>query len=702
LAVFRVYVLVSHNLTDEETRRRDSRRWEKLYALGGVGFMTAVGVTAALLFTRHDDELTALYGFVISLGCAGALAGRNAGRPLIVIGQVLGVVGPLTLTLLFQHDAWHWGLAAILVLVMTSVKSTTAFLNGMLVSALLNSREARSQRARLGTALNSMSHGLCMGDEEGVVTVINHRLEEFFHLEGENTGMPARSLAERIAASGDMSSEARAEFVQTWETHVSKRDASVFTETIGGRIYDFRCEPMEKGGFVVVVEDVTDARIASRDVERMARFDTLTGLPNRLHFHAQLEAALKQALVSGQELALLTVDLDRFKDVNDTLGHPMGDQLLCQVAERLTNAVAGYGLVSRFGGDEFQVLLQSASHGADAPAVAKMLIDVLSSRFTVDGHTISIGASVGMAFAPSDASTPDELLRCADMALYQAKAAGRGVYAAFTPDMDIAAQRKRGIEQELREAIANGHLEVHYQPIVDTWTGGVVACEALARWRHPIKGMIPPSEFIQVAEDTGLIVEIGDFVLQRACIDALTWPKHVRVAVNFSVKQFMLKPTLADDIKTVLDTVGLTPDRLEVEITESGLVEAEEAVAQLKTLFLSGVRLSLDDFGTGYSSLSYLRQFSVHKIKLDRSFIHNLEEKSSQAVIGSVSLLANLLEVDLVMEGVETEPQLRIVNALNVHLIQGYLFSRPVPAEDLLLLLSQPVFPTPVRLQNVA
>lgn len=700
LGAFRVLVYASYQRLTPAARRLRAVRYERLYAVGAIGFMLAVGVTAAFLFVRGHDELSTLYGIVLALGCAGSLAGRNAGRPHIVNGQVWGICGPITVVMLLDANVWYWGLAAILGLILTSVKSTTRFLNSILVSALLNGREARIQRTRFGTALDSMSHGLCMGERDGSITVINHRLQEFFHLEADAGPTPFRDLANRIADSGGMAAADKAAFLQAWTIHIANRDSSVFSATLRGRMYDFRCEPEASGGFVVVVEDVTAARIASREIERMAHFDSLTGLPNRSQFYTHLTQSMKRAPRGSEQLVLLSIDLDQFKEVNDTRGHPTGDELLRVVAKRLRQSVKGADMVARFGGDEFQVLLRMDPDGAGL--VARRIIDDLSKSYSIDGQLISIGASIGIAFAPGDAANADELLRCADMALYCAKAEGRGTFRSFDPSMETALRRKRDVEQMLREALDDDRLELHYQPVVDSLTGAVVACEALVRMRHPTKGMVPPSEFIPVAEESGLIVKLGDWVLRRACRDAVSWPEAIRVAVNFSPKQFVLGGDVAANIASVLKETGLAPHRLEVEITESTIVEAKNALVQLSDISKTGVKISLDDFGTGYSSLSYLRQFPVDKIKIDRSFALDIESQASQAVIRSVSVLAGLLNVELVVEGVETKAQLDVLKTWNVHLVQGYVFSRPRPLEDLLPKLKQAIPFGPSLLKSVA
>jgi diguanylate cyclase (GGDEF)-like protein len=688
LAVLRLEVLRQHGKADIEGRRQDSKYWEALYGIGAVGFMLAVGLTAGLLVGRKHDELTTLYGVLITVGCVGAVASRNAARPLIVHGQTAALCLPLVISFLASRSPWYWGLACMLVLILTSVKSTTRFLNSTLVAALLNGREARIQRHRFSTALDSMSHGLCMGDAKGTITVVNQRLLDLFKLNVEAVqNCHAYELADMIADAGAMSPEDRRRFAAAWSDHVARRDSSEFSACIGAGIFDFRCEPEEQGGFVMVASDVTEARLASQEIERMAHYDALTGLPNRSRFHSYLTKQLAAAQRAGDEYAVLSIDLDQFKEVNDSRGHATGDKLLQMVAERLRKGLKTADVVSRFGGDEFQVLLKVGASRGDVSAIANRIVETLSLPYAIENDLINIGASIGIAFAPRDATTADEILRCADMALYAAKASGRGVSHAFDAEMELALRRRQEISDILRNALEANLLQVHYQPVVDARTGRVVACEALARLPHPVEGMIPPSEFIVVAEESGLVVKLGDWMLRRACTDAMTWPEHITVAVNFSPRQFALGANVAEHIAEVLSDTGLPPQRLEVEITESTLIDAKDAMQQLQNISDLGVKIALDDFGTGYSSLSYLRQFPVNKIKIDRSFSLDIQSQASQAIIRSVSVMAKLLNVELVIEGVETASQLETLTSWSVHLIQGYYYSRPQPLAELMPML---------------
>ncbi len=689
--IYRIYVLVSHERTTVPTRRQEARKWEIRYAFGGIGFMTVVGVTTAILFNQHHDQMTVYYGIVIMTACAGALAARNSGSPPIVFGQAIGTLLPLAITCLFYYNAWYWGLTALLTLFLISVKSTTKFLHANLEAALRSGRDANIHRKRFKSALNSMSHGLCMGNADKTLTVVNRRLFEFFGLKADETPQSLRTLARQIADKAQMPDDDRRAFVEQWEKHAALPKTNVFSRQIGERIFDFRCEPADNGAFVTVVEDVTEQRRAVREIERIAHFDTLTNLPNRFQFQQRLERDLRYIRKRGQCLALMSIDLDQFKEVNDSLGHTIGDRLLRAVADRLRECVRSVDMVARFGGDEFCILLYPADHMPPAESFAQRIIETIDQPYVIEGHTILIGASIGLCSAPRDATSAEGLLKCGDLAMYHSKATGRRKALWFDSAMEDALLNKRRIERDLREALRNNGLDVHYQPIVDARDQSIATCEALVRWRHAEKGFIPPSAFIPIAEETGMIVELGEWVLRKACRDAQSWPSSTRLAVNFSPKQFQ-QANMVSLIKETLADVDLDPNRLEIEITESTLMQdTEDAAAKVAGLRALGVRLSLDDFGTGFSSLGYLNRFPVDKVKLDRSFISELTgSPKTQAIIGAVALLAEDLDIDLVAEGVETHEQLTLLRSKNVHLIQGFLFSQPKPLAEL-----QPMFATP-------
>ncbi|MGJ0504163.1 MAG: putative bifunctional diguanylate cyclase/phosphodiesterase [Methylocystis sp.] len=683
MAAYRLSVLLAYTRQPPAQRRKDARRWELRYAIGAVGFMTAVGITAAILFVEHHDEMLAYYGVILMTGCAGALASRNSGRPMIVFGQVIGACAPLAIACLFYYSFWYWGLTLILIIGMISVKSTTTFLHGNLETALRNGYEAVRQRTLFSLALNSMTHGLCMGDADLSVTVVNRRVFDFFGIVAATTPIRLEALAHAIGKSVGLSAQEITIFIERWKRHVTMPHANIFTHKLGERFFEFHCERAEAGSFVTVIEDVTIQKRALREIERMAHFDDLTNLPNRYQFQETLEEEMVQLSQHGLQAALLNIDLDRFKEVNDTLGHSIGDQLLAAVGARLAACVPPPHVVARLGGDEFCVLLRAGEPLPDVDQLAAGIIAEMHRTFIVENHVINIGASIGMAMAPRDSETSGGLLKCSDLALYRSKAEGRGKAIWYSKEMQEALTRKRAIDTELRHAFLENELVVYYQPVVDSRTATIVSLEALLRWRHPTRGMISPGEFIPVAEETGMIIELGAWALRQACSDAKSWPSNVRLAVNIAPRQFQQKD-LAEMVAGTLAKSGLDPDRLELEITETTLMESDDVDSKLREIEALGVRLSLDDFGTGYSSLGYLNRFPVKKVKIDRSFARQaIESPKTQAIISAISALARDLSIDLVAEGVETDAQLAFMASKNIFLIQGYLYTRPRPIEEL-------------------
>ncbi len=432
-----------------------------------------------------------------------------------------------------------------------------------------------------------------------------------------------------------------------------------------------------------------DLARSREEAQRLALHDALTELPNRAFLAERLEESLGQAQRDGSMLAMLCVDLDRFKQVNDTLGHPVGDALLRAVAGRLRDCVRRSDTVARLGGDEFAVIQSPLATLEDASGLAQRIVNALSEPYTLGEHQLVIGASVGVALAPSDSVRADSLLMMADMALYRAKADGRGMSRFFEPEMDAKLQARRTLELDLRRALGMGEFELHYQPLIDVSSGAVSAVEALVRWRHPERGLVPPDEFVPLAEETGLIVPLGAWVIEQACQHAVTWPSNVRVAVNVSAAQFK-GAALRETVANALAAAGLAPQRLEIEITETALLtNADTNLAILRELRAMGVRIAMDDFGTGYSSLGYLRSFPFDKIKIDRSFVRDIETSADcKAIVRAVTSLGGNLGIATTAEGVETREQLCHLQAEGCSEVQGYLFSRPVPADEVLLMIA--------------
>ena len=544
----------------------------------------------------------------------------------------------------------------------------------------------RKTNVLLDAALENMSQGLCLYDAQSRLEVFNKRYLEILRLPPDQvkTGMTYKQVLEVSVAVGNHPNKTADElWAQRTPLMGESPIAPHLYEFSDGRVVSCLYSPAADGRLVATYEDVTERRQAEAKIIHMARHDALTNLPNRVLFKDKME----QALQRGDEFAIMFLDLDRFKSVNDFLGHSVGDALLCAVTERLQRAAPGADTVARLGGDEFAIVQSNASP-SDASELAAQIIDVLVEPFDVHGHQLVIGTSIGIAMAPADGSEPDQLLRNADMALYRAKAEGRGTYHFFQSDMDAQMQERRKLELDLRKALLAEQFEIYYQPLIDVGSGELSGFEALLRWHHPERGLITPDEFIPVAEEIGIIAPLGDWVLKQACRDAAAWPGKLAIAVNLSAVQFR-NPTLALSVVSALGQAGLAASRLELEITESVLLQDDRSVLDTLHQFRDlGVRICMDDFGTGYSSLSYLRSFPFDKIKIDRSFIHELGKKNDAvAIIRAIMELGSSFGMTTTAEGVETHEQLEILRAEGCMQVQGFLFSRPVPVAEVPALL---------------
>ena len=463
---------------------------------------------------------------------------------------------------------------------------------------------------------------------------------------------------------------------------------ALIVEAADDRYMEFAFIPAPEG-FSLRIEDVTRRRQSEMRTERMARQDDVTGLSNRADFREKLEAMTARCAAEATEAAVILVDLDRFKHVNDSLGHPVGDKLLKRVAMRLSELAEETDIIARVGGDEF-VILRNCDR-ADAALFAARVVEALGDPFHLDGVKMMIGASVGVAMTPDDGEAGDELMKAADMALYAAKDAGRGAYCFFEKEMAEKARRRQEIEHDLRIGIGRNELEVYYQPIISLTKRRISCCEALVRWRHPIRGMISPGEFIEIAEESGLIVPLGEWVLRQSLNDAKSWPRDVRVAVNFSAIQFA-RGNVVEMVRRALSDTKFPASRLEMEITESVLIaDADSVLAAIDELREMGVRVALDDFGAGYSSLAYLGRFRPHKVKIDQSFVRDMSKNAaSLAIIKAVKALVSELGIDMLVEGVETQEQLEILRRNGADEAQGYLFSKPRPAHEIARFVADP------------
>lgn len=530
----------------------------------------------------------------------------------------------------------------------------------------------------LDAALNNMSHGLCMFNASGKLIVCNGRYQEMYGLPPELTepGIALTRIVEHLSATGTL-----LECVQAGIVDAGVNQRGSIQHLADGRIIAVSRQAMSDGGWVAVHEDVTERRQAEARISYLARHDQLTGLPNRVHFHEQLDEAIGRAKC-GKGFAILCFDLDRFKAVNDTLGHPVGDLVLRVVGERLKTCVRTNDLAARIGGDEFAIIQNEVEQPVDSYDLAARVIEIISAPCIINGHDIVIGTSVGIALCPSHGVDSELLLKKADLAMYRAKAGGRGSCRLFEAAMDNRVHDRRSLELDLRRALNSDELKLFYQPLVDPLTRKVTCFEALLRWFHPKRGLILPSEFIPLAEETGIIVPLGDWVLRAACAEALKWPSDIRVAVNLSPIQFR-NNNLAQSILSALAESGLPAHRLELEITESVLLQEDAStLALLHQLRELGSRIALDDFGMGYSSLSYLRHFPFDKIKIDRSFIHGLAKgNDAMAIVRVMIQLARVLKISVVAEGVETVAELKFVLEEGCTEVQGYYFGAAQPAD---------------------
>ena len=548
--------------------------------------------------------------------------------------------------------------------------------------ASVASASRQPEADRLHAVLNGLSAGVFSFDASLAVLVKNDRLDGLL-------GIAADALEDVIDVGGLLQASPVLQGGGAHLVHeaclaaVAGPGAASLTFSGEGRTFALQVSPIGLGEWLAVMEETTARCQAEAAALQEAMRDKLTGLCTRAMFQDRMAAALASLDRDGAGLAMLMIDLDRFKAVNDTLGHPVGDMLLRLVAKRLSSVLRKGDLVARLGGDEFAAMI-SPSLGVDGLAsLAKRAVDMLSRPYLVDGHQVNIGASIGVAVAPGDGAEYGQLARSADLALYAAKKAGRGTFNFFEPAMDQRALARRTLEIDLRRALVMREFELHYQPQIDLERNMVEGFEALVRWRHPERGLVSPADFIPLAEAIGLIVPIGEWVLREACVEAAGWQGDVCVAVNVSPMQFEDPGRLVDMVARALAKSGLPGARLEIEITESVLLRNEAAVfAALHRIRGLGVKIAMDDFGTGYSSLSQLHSFPFDKIKIDRSFVRDGDAHGQDAIIRAIVALGVSLGMTTIAEGVETSDQLARIRAEGCTSVQGYLFSKPVPVGE--------------------
>jgi diguanylate cyclase (GGDEF)-like protein len=558
-------------------------------------------------------------------------------------------------------------------------------------AAELRAREEdlQAQNMRFDIAINNMTQGLLLYDSAKRLIVCNHRYIEMYGLSPDvvKPGLSFRDLIAYRKQTGSFKGDVDDFCCSVLRNVALGKVTHNVVETADGHSIQIVNQPLADSGWVTTHEDITERIRTEERITHLAHFDALTDLPNRVLFHERLKRELTH-IVPGEQVAVHYIDIDEFKSVNDSLGHLIGDELLKSVAASLSRCVSAPNFVARLGGDEFAIVQIATKSHADVTDLVDRVLDAIREPYECLGHQLTTDASIGIALAPEHGVDLDQILKNADLAMYAAKSAGRRTYRFFEPDMDAQVKARRKLEVELRQAITEEALEVYYQPCVSLSDDSITGCEALVRWPHSDRGMVSPAEFIPVAEEAGLINELGDWVLKTACTEAALWPDHIRLAVNISPVQFRCA-TLALKIASALAASGLAPRRLELEITEAVLIRDDEAaLAILHQLRDIGVRIALDDFGTGYSSLSYLKRFPFDKIKIDRSFVTDIAEASgSPAIVQAVVNIAAERNMTTTAEGVETQQQMELLRALGCAEMQGYLFSPAKPAADIKQLL---------------
>ena len=664
-----------------------ARTRETIFVAGATAQVALLSTWTVVAFAVTDEGFVRFLASTVTVTYALSMWTRSFALDRGMNVQLAAAFVPLSIAFLVG-GGWYPSMIIISLLpLFLFIKSSSNRMKDIFRAEIAAKNRSAMLAGRLDTALNNMSHGLCMIDRQGRLILANDKFHRIFSMpqDAELAGMHARSIFRRLVSNRSID---EASFVPLSYAVFGKRsdssDIVVPIETPDGRAIEITVHKMSDDATVMVIQDVTERRNAQLEINRMARFDSVTELPNRRCFEEQLALALGRDRGQGDGLTVMFLDLDDFKQVNDSLGHRTGDKLLVEIATRLSAIIGPRDLVARWGGDEFVILHHHTPGQLETPVVAKRIIDEINRAVVIDGSEVIVGASIGSASAPRDGTSPDALLTKADIALYAAKSDGRRVWRPFEQEMDAKIQIRRLIELELRAAVASDGIEVYFQPIVCVATRRIAGFEALARWNSALLGPVSPAEFIPIVEDIGLMEEMGAAVLRRACKACAGWPDEVSVSVNLSSTQFR-SGNLEKTILGALAAANLAPERLDLEITELTLLEDRgDTRRTLDSLRAQGLRVSLDDFGTGYSSLSYLLSFPLDRIKIDRSFTMGLgiQERASVLVDG-VSAMSRRLGMSVLIEGVETAKQLRMIETLGtIAEAQGYLFSRPVPESE--------------------
>lgn len=692
----RIVTLVRYRREDQRQHTYEqTKAWDREYFVGATAFSLILGINCLLALTATDSTAAHITAVSSTIAFSSGYVARNAGRPFFVALQLLFFCVPMAIGLLSAHDPHYHAIGYFAFFYIGSNIAITLSIHRNLIALSDATRRSetlaaalQAQNATLDAALNHMSHGLAMFNPDLTLAVCNRRFRELYRLPEELTASGTLLLViETYLADAQLISKDHARELNLCCRRALKEQKIAVCEiaTAGGRALVVTIAATPGGGILVHTEDATERKVSEATIERMARFDELTGLANRFEFSSVLKRACMRLPRTRQGLSVLYVDLDNFKQVNDSLGHNAGDKVLVETARRLKANCAPDDLIARFGGDEF-VIIHFGTDPEDGSRIGHKIVEAMAKPVEVHGKTLYATASVGVACAPVHGTSPTDLLRHADLALYKAKGAGRSTCVMFSPEMAVAMSERHELEVHLRRAYEASALALHYQPIFDFNTGRISAFEALMRWPHPRRGAVSPGVFIPIAEQTGLINKLGDWAIRQACLDAANWPRDIDVAVNVSPLQFRNPTKLIETVREALLVSKLPANRLSLEVTESLLIEDQEStLGAIRELRQLGVKFSLDDFGTGYSSLAYLSTYPFSQVKIDRSFAQDVTSNAnSRFIIQAVCQLARRFGMRIVVEGIETEEQLEAVRMLGAERAQGYLFGRPEPLEKII------------------
>jgi len=652
------------------------------FSSGMFAFLCGAWCFASAVFASDPFALT--ISLVVTVSCMVGIVTRNFGLDRLLTIQLLIALSLMAGGLILGGGGYHWFLAFVMLIILVSYRKLAADVRAVLLNAVHSRVEASRLAIELDTAMDTMQHGLCMLDANGLIAVANDKAELVFSgfVDGNWTGRPFSALIAAAAARGTVPQRAAERLMDT----VRARGGGKVVLRLPDTRYVEVTVSSRQDRTVLLFEDITDRVKSEERINFMAHYDSLTGLPNRAYFTEQVEADLERRRQGrlGDTSVLMIVDIDDFKHVNDTMGHLIGDRVLVETSQRLRESLGRDCLVARLGGDEFVIYRSGVLSRAESTADAAAILAAFQPAIEVMGEVLSANVSIGLVASRDLADDLDALMIKADLALYKAKSNGKQQVQAFHDEMDTDYRYRQRLKADLRVTVAEGGLGLVYQPIVDLKTRRVVGCEALARWHHPELGAIPPSLFIPLAEETGLISEISRWVLASATTECRNWPEDVSVSVNISARDFR-DADVGGMVREALQQSGLAPHRLEIEVTETAFIDERQAATTiLSALAAQGIGIALDDFGTGYSSLSYLQALPFSKLKIDRSFVMDIgTNPRSLRLLSNVAQLGKDINLQVTAEGVETEEQLTLISAhTKVDQIQGYLFGVPLPARD--------------------